>query len=130
MPHANVDTLRAIDKAQTQGDLEAFFTYFTDDVKTHIRGNNKLAGDYEGKQSLQELFGRYMEAAGTNYSFASHAHLADDEHGVTLQVSHYEKDGRTLDAQEAFIVHFRDGKVSEMWFASVDGGAFDAWIGR
>jgi ketosteroid isomerase-like protein len=130
MPHANIDTLRAIDEAQTRGDLEAFFSNFTDDVKIHIRGNNKLSGDYEGKQSFQELFGRFGEAAGSNYSFEGHAYLADDEHGVSLQVAHYEKDGRTMDAQEAFIVHFRDGKVSEIWFASVDGGAFDAWIGR
>ena len=130
MPHANVQTMREIDEAMSRGDLENFFGHFTDDVKSHLRGNNKLAGDYEGKAQLQDLFGRFMEAAGPNYSFENHAYLADDEHGVTLQTSRFEGGGRTLELQEAFVLHFRDGKVSEMWYLPVDAAAFDAWIGR
>jgi ketosteroid isomerase-like protein len=129
MPHENVQILREIDDAQERGDLDAFFAQFTEDVQVHVRGNNKLAGDYRGKDQLQELFGRFMEAAG-NYSFERHAYLADDEHGVSLQTSRFERDGRTLDVQETFIVHFREGKVSEMWYQPVDGPALDAWIGR
>jgi ketosteroid isomerase-like protein len=125
----NVQTLRDIDEAQARGDLNAFFAHYTDDVKVHVRGNNKLAGDYQGKEQLQALFGRFMESVG-NYSFESHSYLADDEHGVTLQTSHMEREGRTLDLQEAFVVHFHGGKVSEMWYFPFDAAAFDAWIGR
>ena len=130
MPHANEQIMRAIDEAQTRGDLDAFFGNFTDDVKVHVQGNNKLAGNYEGKSHLQDVFGRFMEAAGSNYSFESHSYLADDEHGVTLQTSHFNRDGRKLDVREAFVVHFRDGKVSEMWYFPFEASAFDAFIGR
>src|SRR3990170_3461534 len=130
MPHANVQIMQAIDEAMKKGELDAFFSHFTDDVKSHVHGSNKLAGDYEGKGQLQELFGRFMEAAGASYTFENHAYLADEEHGVTLQVSRFEREGRTLQLQEAFILHFRDGKVSEMWYVPVDAAAFDAWIGR
>ena len=126
----NVQTLREIDEAQQSGNIEAFFSHFTDDVKVHASGNNKLAGEYQGKDQLRELFGRYMEAAGENYSFESHAHLANDEHGVSLQTSHYQRGGERLDLQEAFVVHFRDGKVSEMWFLAYDAAAFDRWVGN
>jgi ketosteroid isomerase-like protein len=125
----NIQRLRDIDEAQARGDLDAFFGNFTDDVKIHVRGNNKLAGEYEGKEQLQDLFARFMESVG-NYSFESHSYLADDEHGVTLQTSHMEREGRTLDLQEAFVVHFREGKVSEMWYLPFDAAAIDAWIGR
>jgi ketosteroid isomerase-like protein len=130
MPHANVQILQEIDKAMTEGNIDTFLGYFTDDVKAHVRGSNKLAGDYEGRDQFQDLFGRFMEAAGADYSFENHAYLADDEHGVTLQTSHFEREGRTLELQEAFVLHFRDGKVSEMWYLPADGAAFDAWTGR
>jgi ketosteroid isomerase-like protein len=130
MPHANEGILRAIDEAQAKGDIEGFFGMFTDDVKVHIQGNHKLTGDYEGKSQLQDVFGRFMEAAGSNYSFESHAYLADDEHGVSLQTSHFDRDGRRLDLREAFVVHFRDGKVSEMWYLPFEAADFDALIGR
>jgi ketosteroid isomerase-like protein len=129
MPHDNVQIMRGIDEAQERGDLDGFFSHFTDDVQVHIPGNNKLSGNYRGKQQLQELFGRFMESAG-DYSFENHTYLADDEHGVTLQTSHMVKAGRTLDLQEAFVVHFRDGKVSEMWYLPMDAAAVDAWFGR
>jgi ketosteroid isomerase-like protein len=129
MPHQHEQTMRQIDEAMTRGDMDTFFASFTDDVKVHARGNNRLAGDYEGKDQMQQLFGRFMEAMG-DYTFEAHAYLADDEHGVTLQTSRAERDGKTLELQEAFIMHFRDGKVSEMWYVAVDGPALDAWIGR
>jgi ketosteroid isomerase-like protein len=126
----NVQILRDIDEAQMRGDFDAFLSYFTDDVKVHAGGNNKLAGDYQGKEQFQEIFGRFMEAAGEDYSFESHAYFADDEHGVALQTSHYKRGGETLDSREVFVTHFRDGKVHEMWFLPQDSAAFDAWIGR
>ena len=130
MPGDNVETMRGIDEAMKRNDLDAFFANFTDDVKVHISGNHKLSGDYDGKSQLQDVFGRFIEAAGSNYSFENHAYLADDEHGVTLQTSHFDRDGKKLELREAFILHFRDGKVSEMWYMPFEAAAFDAFIGR
>ena len=127
MAHPNADTMRRIDEAMTAGDLDAFFGFFTDDVKLHVAGKSKLAGAHEGKEKFQEVFGSFMELVG-DYSFENHAYLADDEHGVTLQTSRSQRGGRTLELQEAFIMHFRGGKVSEMWYVPIDQAALDAWI--
>ena len=129
MAHPNADILRNIDEAMAKGDIETFFGYYTDDVQVHARGKNKLAGDYKGKDKLQELFGQFMEAMGEDYSFENHAYLADDEHGIILQTSKSQRAGKTFEIQEAFIMHFQDGKVSEMWYVPLDQAAFDAWVG-
>ena len=128
MAHPNADLLRRADEAMQRGDVEEFFSYYTDDVVVHAGGNNKLAGDHQGIDQLKELFGRFMEAMG-DYSFESHAYLADDEHGVILQRGKAVRDGQTHEFNEVFVFHFRDGKISEMWYVPVDQSAVDALIG-
>jgi hypothetical protein len=128
MTHPNADLLRKNDEAMESGDLETFFGHYTDDVVLHLGGTSSLAGDHKGKDQMQELFGKFMEAAG-NYSFRNHAYLADDEHGVVLQEGTFDKDGRTLTVRETFVMHFRDGKISEMWYFADDQAAVDAFIG-
>jgi ketosteroid isomerase-like protein len=128
MTHPNAEVLRQIDDAMERGDLDQFFSHYTEDVVTHLPGKNKLAGDYKGRDQLQDVFGRFMQAVG-EYSFENHAYLADDEHGVVLQRSNSVRDGKTSVLDEAFVVHFRDGKVSEMWYLPVDQAAFDSWVG-
>jgi ketosteroid isomerase-like protein len=128
MTHPNEQLLRRIDEAQEQGDLDGFFSYYTDDVVAHLPGKSSLAGDYRGQAQMREAFGRFMQSIG-EYSFKNHAYLADDEHGVVLQHSRSVRDGKTLELDETFVIHFRDGKVSEFWYQPVDQAAFDAWVG-
>ena len=128
MAHPNAEMLRLADEAMLRGDLEEFFSNYTDDVIVHAGGNNRLAGDYEGRDQLQDLFGQFVEAIG-DYSFENHAYLADDEHGIILQRGRAVKEGRTHEFNEIFVFHFRDGKISEMWYVPVDQAAMDALIG-
>jgi uncharacterized protein len=129
MPHPNVETLRRIDEAQVAGDLETAFSQYTDDVLGHVGGDNQLSGDYRGLEQLQAMVGRFMEASG-EYSFEHHAYLADDEHGIVLQRGTMRRGGETFSTNEAFVVHFRDGKVSEFWYQPWDQAGVDAWFGK
>lgn len=128
MAHPNADVLRLADEAMLRGDIEQFFSYYTEDVIVHAPGKNRLAGDHEGRDQLQKLFGQFMEAMG-EYSFENHAYLADDEHGVILQRGKAVKDDQTHEFNEVFVFHFRDGKIAEMWYVPVDQAAVDALIG-
>jgi hypothetical protein len=128
MAHPNVDLMRKTDEAMLAGDMEAFFGSYADDVVVHIPGTSTLAGEYKGVDQLQGLFQRFMESVG-DYSFENHAYLADDEHGVILQKGTAQRDGKTLSLDEVFVFHFRDGKISEMWYAPLDQAALDAWLG-
>ncbi len=126
--HPNEQVLRAIDEAQMNGDVEALMGHFTDDVVVHVSGRSALSGDHRGKDAFMALFGRFMERT-PGYAFEPHAYLADDEHGVSLQRSHYQRGDETLDTDDVFVAHFRDGKVSEVWFISQDQHATDAFFG-
>lgn len=93
----------------------------------HVAGN-RLAGDYNGLDELQDVFGRFTEAMG-KYTFENHSYLADDEHGVILQRGKSVRDAETREFNEVFVFHFSEGEISEMWYVPVDQAAVDALIG-
>jgi ketosteroid isomerase-like protein len=126
--HPNEKVLRDVDDAQMRGDFDAFLDAFTDDVVVHVPGTSSLAGDHRGKDEFANLFQRFNEAA-PDYSFEPHAYLANDEHGVTLQHSYYGRGDEAIDVDDVFVVHFRDRKISELWFISVDAIAVDKFLG-
>jgi ketosteroid isomerase-like protein len=126
--HPNEQVLRDLDEAQLRGDVEAFSNFFTDDVTVHIPGKSSLSGVHQGKEQFIELFGRFLERAG-EYTFEPHAYFADDEHGIELSRSHYKRGDETLDSNDTFVCHFRDGKISEFWLSSEDNDAVDAFLG-
>lgn len=126
--HPNEKVLRDADDAQIRGDVETFGGFFTDDVIVHIPGKSSFAGVYKGKDQFLELFGRFIERV-PEYTFEPHAYFADDEHGVNLQKSHYKRGNETLDTNDSFVCHFRDGKISEFWLLSDSDYVVDAFLG-
>ena len=128
MHHPNEQVMKDIDQAQLDGDFEKFASYFTEDLVAHIPGKSSLAGDYKGRDAFMETFQKFSEAI-PDYSFEPHAYLADDEHGVALQYSTYKKGDTVINANDAFVVHFRDGKVSELWFVGDKESEVDELLG-
>jgi ketosteroid isomerase-like protein len=126
--HPNEKLLRDTDEAQARGDMEGFMAGYADDVVIHMPGKSSLAGTYKGKDQFADVFGRFMERS-PGYSFEPHAYLADDEHGVLLQRSHYKRGDETLDTNDTFVCHFRDGKVSEFWLMTDSPDEVDAFLG-
>ena len=126
--HPNEQVLRDIDAAQSAGDMEGFLSHFADDVVVHMPGRSSLAGTYRGKAEFADVFQRFMERT-PGYGFESHAYFADDQHGVLLQRSHYARGDQTLDTNDVFVCHFRDGKVTEMWLSTDDPYGVDEFLG-
>ena len=126
--HPNEQVLRGLDEAQMQGDMEGFLAAFADDVKIHMSGRSSFAGDHQGKDEFAKLFERFMERT-PGYSFEAHAYFADDEHGISLQRSHYERGDQTLDTNDVFVNHFKDGKVTEIWLLTDKQDEVDAFLG-
>ena len=126
--HPNEQLLRDADQAQIDGDIEAFGGFYTDDVIVHIPGKSSFAGVHKGKDQFIELFGRFLERT-PEYSFEPHAYFADDEHGVLLQRSHYKRGDETLDSNDVFVCHFRDGKIAEFWLTGDSESEVDAFLG-
>jgi ketosteroid isomerase-like protein len=108
--------------------MDAFMAAFADDVKIHIGGRSSFAGDFQGKDEFVKLFERFMERT-PEYSFEGHAYFADDEHGVSLQRSHYKRGDETLDTNDVFINHFEGGKITEIWMLTDKPHETDAFLG-
>ena len=128
MAHPNAQLMKELDEAQLRGDFEAFANGFTDDVVAHIPGKSSLAGEYKGKDQFLGVFQKFSEAV-PDYTFEAHSYLADDEHGVSLQRSTYKRGDETLETNDAFVMHFRDGKVSEFWILTDKPYEADAFLG-
>lgn len=126
--HPNEKLMRDADVAQKRGDVEAFMGAYTDDVEIHMPGKSSLAGDYKGKAQFAEVFQKFLERT-PGYTFEPHAYFADDEHGIQLQSSHYQRGDETLDTHDTFVMHFRDGKISELWISTDDPYGVDAFLG-
>jgi ketosteroid isomerase-like protein len=129
MAHPHVELLRRTDEALAKGDLATYLAGYADDVVFHMGGDHKLTGDYRGMEQLKQLLGRFMEVGG-EVSIVTHAYLADDEHGAVLLRATLKRDGKTFSSDEAFIYHFRDEKISEVWYLPVDQPGLDAWFGK
>jgi ketosteroid isomerase-like protein len=125
--HPNEELLRRQDDAFNSGDVDALFDTFTDDVKFHASGSSSLAGDYEGKDAMRELYGRYVHAMGESPQFETHDILANDDHGVTLTVLRATKGARSIEIRSIQVFHFREGKVSEWWSVDMDQAEADAF---
>jgi ketosteroid isomerase-like protein len=126
--HPNEKLLREADEAMSRGDIDAFMSAHADDVVIHMPGKSSIAGVYKGKDQFAEVFQKFMERT-PEYSSEPHAYLADDEHGVILQRTHYKRGNETLDTNDTFVCHFRDGKISEIWLATDDPYGTDAFLG-
>jgi len=126
--HPNEKVLRDIDEAQMNGDMEAFMAALTDDVQIHMGGRSSFAGHFRGKEEFAKLFERFMERT-PEYTFEGHAYFADDEHGVSLQRSHYKRGDETLDTNDVFVNHFKDGKIAEIWLLTDRSDEVDAFLG-
>lgn len=126
--HPNEKLLRDADEAMARGDMEAFMGAHADDIVIHLGGRSSLAGTYKGKDQFQEVFAKFMERT-PEYTFESHDYFANDEHGVILQRSHFKRGAETLDTDDVFVCHFREGKVAEIWFVTDQPYETDAFLG-
>jgi ketosteroid isomerase-like protein len=114
MAHANEDVARSATEALSKRDIEGFLGYHTDDVVVHFPGRGPMAGDYRGKEQFASMFQRQMEMLDAPPELEVHDVLANEEHAVVLNRVSATRGGRTLE-QEVAVMHFRDGKISEVW---------------
>jgi len=127
--HPNVTRITDAYAAFAKGDLAALEDFFAEDVLWHEGRRNQITGDYHGREAVFGLFGKLMEITEGSLRVDPHAVFADDEHGVALVVVTASRGGRSIEVNEAHVMHLRDGKVVESWTASTDQYAFDELIG-
>jgi ketosteroid isomerase-like protein len=123
--HPNAELIQAGFDAFASGDLETIDRLLADDIVWHSAGTSVLAGEFDGKQAVLELFGRVLEVTGGTFRQDVHAILADDEHVVALVTVRWDQPV-AFTGEEVFVWHVRDGKGVECWAVPVDQAAAHA----
>jgi len=105
-------------------DIAAIDALMTDDHVVHVAGHHPLSGVYRGKEAVWGYLGRVAEISGGQGGFDVHAITADDEgHAVALLTGTIRDFVRPV----IHIWHVRGEQLAEMWDASLDQHAEDAF---
>ena len=83
---SNRDLVRQAFDAFGRGDLEWMGGHLSDGVTWHVAGHNRFSGDYQGRDTVLELFGRAREATEATLRFDPNDVVADAHHAVALGV--------------------------------------------
>jgi uncharacterized protein len=114
--HPNVDLVKKGFEAFESGDMAWMNDHMADDVVWHIGGKSKMAGAYEGKQAVLEMFAKQGQILGSAPRIDVHDVVGNDQHVIAIgKASVDDPDGGTVDWLYANVFHVQDGKVTEVW---------------
>jgi uncharacterized protein len=125
MAHPNEEIARSATDALSKGDMERFLSFHTDDTVLHFPGRGPMAGDYRGHDGLAKLFQQQMQLLDAPPEIENHDTLASDDHAVVLNKVRSTRGGQTLEQDQVVVIHFKDGKIAEVWLQFSDQQALD-----
>ena|ERR671932_1575276 len=128
MAHPNEEITRKAYAAFSAGDMDTLASIMAPNLVWHVLGRNALSGDYRGVEQTLQFLGRLVDMTGGTLQVDVHDVVANDDHAVALVRATAERAGRTYDANEAHVAHYRDGRLTEFWPISTDQRAFDDFI--
>ena len=127
--HPNATLVRGAYDAFGKGDIAALDDVFTEDIRWHEPGHNQLAGDYQGRAAVYELFGRLMQVTEGSFRMEVRSVLADDEYAMILVDVSAHRGDESFSVTNVHVSRMRDGKVAEFWETAGDQYAIDAVFG-
>jgi ketosteroid isomerase-like protein len=126
--HPNEELLQQGFDAFSKGDMEAVAALFADDVVFHFPGRGPLAGDHRGKDQVLGVIAKQAEMTGGTFRLELHDIVANDEHGVALNVARAERGDKTWEDNSVLVFHIQNEKVSEFWLHPGDQYAGDEFF--
>jgi uncharacterized protein len=110
-----------------RGDVTAMLGLFAPDAVWHVPGANAMTGDYRGLEEIGAFLRRTAELTGGTYEVDLLWAVADDDHLVTVYRARGEREGRTLDIEQALLIQVEDGLWRDIRAVPLDQAAFDAF---
>ncbi|MEO8458625.1 MAG: nuclear transport factor 2 family protein [Chloroflexota bacterium] len=116
MEHPNAKLAREMYDAFGRGDLDAVRSkYFAPDVVFYAPGNNALTGEHRGADNVFAFFGTVFQLSGGTFHLEIHDVTGSDDHVVGLTDGVGERDGKPFRYHNVHVMHFKDGKLAELW---------------
>lgn len=116
--HPNVTVINRMTKAVFENDRDALAEMFTEDMEFHVRGPLPCAGDHSGVDGFLGALGTIFELTEGDVKLEQLFCIVDGEWGVEWEQAVFGRDGRTLEAKDAFIYQFEHGRIAEIWMLS------------
>ena len=99
---------------------------FDRNIVWRVPGNTVMSGEYNGRREVVDFLRRPGLETGGTYSSRLHTVLANDDWGVAVYRAWGTRNGIVLDVDQAFVLRFADGLISEVTAVPLDS-AFDAF---
>jgi len=129
--HPNVRLVREGFDAFERGDTNWMADHMADDVVWHVGGKSRLAGAYEGKDKVLELFGRQAQMFGTDQDIDIHDILGNERHVMVIgRATVSDPDGGTVSWLYANVFHVEGGMVKEVWGLADETSESDVLIDK
>lgn len=125
--HPNIAAVDRMTKAVFENDRETLAEVFTDDMAFHVRGPLPRPGDHTGVDGFLSAMGAIFELTDGNVKIEQLFCVADGSWVTEWEHALFERNGRTLETNDAFFYRFEDGRIAEMWMicaASADNDSF------
>ena len=126
MTHPNAELLERLFGAFGR-DRAALAAAFADDAVWRVTGANRMTGEYRGREAILEFLRETAVLTNGTYRAELRYAVADDERAVAVYRASGERDGRTIDIDQALFCVVRDGRLAEITAVPFDAAAFDAF---
>jgi uncharacterized protein len=117
--------IRTVDAFRDR-DFEAIASLIVEDVVWHLPGDHPLAGDWEGRDQLFQLFAKL---GPLGFTIREHDVFADDDHVCALSYIGASREDLQSETRVVSIFHYRDGRQTERWFYPDDLVAWNRIFG-
>ena len=126
MTHPNADLVERL-FATFRRDPVALARTFAPDALWRVMGANPMSGEYRGRDAIL----RFLRETGVRTNGTYRAELryvvADGGRAVAVYRASGEREGRTLDIDQALFCVVRDGQLAEITAVPFDAAAFDSF---
>lgn len=114
--HPNVAAVRSAWQALIEGDPMAMYELTAPEAPLHMcPGQSWLSGSHEGRDTAFGILMQSLQATRDSMKATLHDVVGNDDHVVSLVHFAFERDGATLEGNESWVSHMRDGKITETW---------------
>jgi ketosteroid isomerase-like protein len=108
-------------------DPRALASLIAEDAVWTVVGRAPVAGAYEGRRAIFDLFKATQTLSGGTYKAELRYVLADDERTIAVYRATGRRGDRELDIDQALFVRVEDGRWAEILAVPLDPIAFDAF---
>jgi ketosteroid isomerase-like protein len=113
--------------ASFRRDPRTLASLIAEDAVWTVVGIAPVAGVYEGRRAIFNLFRATQTLTGSTYKAVLRWVLADDERTVVVYRASGVRDDRGLDIDQALFVRVEDGRWQEILAVPLDPVAFDSF---